>query len=76
MRIAKPILLVSTPVGAIWGVITAYHIHAWLGWLMALLLTVVGTLMGYTVHVIRREQRQQQADQQQTDAQSPRSRVT
>ena len=67
MKIAKPILLVSTPVGAVWGVITAYHIHAWLGRLVALLLTVVGTLMGYTVHVIRREQRQQK-----TDAQIPR----
>jgi hypothetical protein len=55
MKIAKPILLVSTPVGVIWGVVVAWQMKPWLGILMALLLTVISIFIGYTVHVIRRE---------------------
>ena len=59
MKIAKPMLLVSTPVGVIWGVVTAWQIHPWLAWLMMALLSVIIAFIGYTVYVIRREQRNQ-----------------
>lgn len=58
MRIAKPILLVSTPIGVVWGVIEAYRFHAWLAGLMVLLLTVISAFMWLTVRTIRREQRE------------------
>jgi len=57
MRIAKPILLVSTPIGVVWGVVVAWQIHPWLAWLMIALLAVVSAFIGYTVYVIRHEQR-------------------
>ena len=38
MRIAKPILLVSTPVGVAFGLIEAWRVGAWLGTLMLVLL--------------------------------------
>ena len=67
MRIAKPLLLVSTPVGVIWGLVVAYRMKPWLAWLMLGLLTVISIFIGYTVAVIRREQRVQ-SDKQTPDA--------
>jgi len=60
MKIAKPLLLVSTPIGVIWGVVVAWKMKPWLGILMAILLCVISIFIGYTVHVIRREHRQSQ----------------
>jgi len=57
MKIAKPLLLVSTPIGVIWGVTVAWQIKPWLGVLMLVLLSVISVFIGYTVCVIRREQR-------------------
>lgn len=71
MKTAKPLLLVTTPIGVIWGISVAYRMHAWLGWLMAALIAVISMFIGYTVHVIRREQHQQQ-----TKERSSRSIVT
>ena len=64
MRIAKPILLVSTPIGVVWGVVVAYQFHHWLAALMIAMLSVVSTFIGYTVQVIRREQRRDRELQQ------------
>jgi hypothetical protein len=55
MRIAKPMLLVSTPVGVGWGLVEAARFHAWLAALMALLISVVGAFLWMTVSRIRRE---------------------
>lgn len=55
MRIAKPILLVTTPVGVVWGVVEAARFHAGLAALMTLLLGVVGGFVWMTVARIRRE---------------------
>ncbi|MES1195848.1 MAG: hypothetical protein ABUL58_02785 [Steroidobacter sp.] len=63
MRIAKPLLLVSTPAGVIWGLVVAYQMKPWLGWLMLCLVTIIGIFIGYTVAVIRREQRNQLRDE-------------
>ena len=55
MRIAKPILLVITPVGVIWGLIEAGRFHWWLAVLMGALLTVISLFMWVTVKRIRAE---------------------
>ncbi|MGE3890033.1 MAG: hypothetical protein AB7F79_00335 [Steroidobacteraceae bacterium] len=61
MRIAKPLLLVSTPIGVVWGVAEAYRFHPWLALLMALLLGVITVFILFTVRVIRHEQAQNAA---------------
>jgi hypothetical protein len=55
MRIAKPMLLVTTPVGVGWGIYEAARFHLWLAALMALLVGVVGAFFWMTVARIRRE---------------------
>jgi hypothetical protein len=55
MRIAKPILLVMTPIGVVWGLIEAWRFHGWLAILMGALLTVISLFMGMTVKRIRAE---------------------
>jgi len=55
MRIAKPILLVSTPIGVGWGLIEAWRFHWWLAVLMAVLVGVMSLFMWMTVKRIRAE---------------------
>ena len=57
MRIAKPLLLVTTPLGVAIGLREAWRFHWWLALLMAALLVVIGALFALTVQRIRREQR-------------------
>ena len=49
MRIAKPILAVTTPFGVGLGLYHAWHIDPRLAVLMAVMLAVVGALVAYTV---------------------------
>jgi hypothetical protein len=51
VKIAKPLLLVMTPIGVAWGLVEAARFHWWLAVLMAALLTVI-TL--FVVSVVRR----------------------
>jgi hypothetical protein len=55
MRIAKPLLLVSTPIGVLFGLVEAWRIGAWLGTLMLALLSVLGGFAWLTVRRIRAE---------------------
>jgi hypothetical protein len=55
MRIAKPLLLVMTPIGVVWGLIEAARFHWWLAVLMGALLTVVSLFVWSVVRRIRRE---------------------
>ena len=55
MRIAKPILLVSTPIGVVFGIIEAWRVGAWLGTLMLALLSVIGEFLWLAVRRIRSE---------------------
>lgn len=55
MRIAKPILLVSTPVGVAFGLIEAWRVGAWLGTLMLVLLSALSGFAWLTVRRIRAE---------------------
>jgi uncharacterized membrane protein YraQ (UPF0718 family) len=57
LRIAKPILLVSTPIGVIWGIVEAYRFRPVLALLMSVLIGVISAFMWLTVRTIRREQR-------------------
>ena len=55
MKIAKPMLLVMTPIGVGWGLIEAWRFHGWLAVLMGALLTVISLFMWITVRRIRSE---------------------
>jgi hypothetical protein len=55
MRIAKPMLLVTTPVGMAWGLVEAWRFHWWLALLMGLLFFGVAAFIGMTVRRIRIE---------------------
>lgn len=62
MRIARPILLVSTPIGVIFGLREAWRLAGpKMAVLMALMLAVVGTLVWWTVQRIRAEQATERA---------------
>ncbi len=55
MKIARPLLLVTTPIGIVAGLREAWRFHWWLAALMAALLAVVAAFFFYTWRVIRRE---------------------
>ena len=57
MRIAKPILLVSTPVGVAWGLYEAWRVGWWLAALMGAMLAVLGAFSAMTVRRIVSERR-------------------
>lgn len=56
MRIAKPLLLTSTPLGVVWGLYEAFKVRWWLGALMAALIGVISGFSWLTVNRIRHEQ--------------------
>jgi hypothetical protein len=55
MRIAKPLILVMTPIGVAWGLVEAWRFHWWLALLMAVLVGVISLFAWMTVRRIRRE---------------------
>ena len=57
MRIAKPLLLVSTPLGVVFGLIEGYRLAGGLVVLMAAMLGMVSVAAGTVVCAVRREQR-------------------
>ena len=57
MRIAKPLLLVLTPVGVVVGLIEGYSVDGGLVVLMAAMLLIVGVAAATVVMAIRRERR-------------------
>jgi hypothetical protein len=56
MKIAKPMLLVSTPVGMLWGLIEGWRMAGGLVFLMAFMMGVVGAGVAAVVRVVRAEQ--------------------
>ena len=58
LKIAKPMLLVLTPIGVGWGLIEAWRFHWWLAVLMGALVSVISLFMWMTVKRIRDERRQ------------------
>ncbi len=55
MRIARPILAVTTPLGVAWGLYEAWKFGPHLALLMGLMLAVVGAFVMMTVRRIRSE---------------------
>ena len=58
MKIAKPMLLVLTPIGVGWGLVEAARFHWWLAVLMGVLVGVISLFMWMTVRRIRAERKQ------------------
>ena len=62
MRIARPILLVSTPIGVIFGLREAWRLAGpKMALLMLAMLAVVGSLVWWTVRRIRQENAHERA---------------
>ena len=60
MRIARPILLVTTPIGVLFGLREAYRLAGpRMALLMAAMLAVFGALVWWTVQRIRQESRRE-----------------
>jgi hypothetical protein len=57
MRIAKPLLLVVTPLGVAAGLYEAYRLAGGLVFLMVMMLTVLSVGIASVVLTVRREQR-------------------
>ena len=55
MRIAKPLLLVTTPLGVAGAIYEAYRLAGGLVFLMVALMSLVGVAIGSLVMTIRRE---------------------
>ena len=61
MRIAKPLLAVTTPIGVLGGLRTAYLFSPGLAFLMLALLSMIGVAATMVVMTIRAEQRAEAA---------------
>jgi hypothetical protein len=59
MKIAKPILLVSTPIGVVGGLIEAYRMAGGLVVIMATMVILIAAAMAGLVGVARREQQEE-----------------
>ena len=55
MRIAKPLLLVTTPIGLAGGLYEAFRLAGGLAFIMIALIAVIGAAMAMLVLTIRRE---------------------
>ena len=61
MKIAKPMLLVSTPLGIAFGLFEGYRLAGGLVVLMAAMIGVIAVAAGSVVGTVRREQRAERA---------------
>lgn len=66
LRIAKPLLLITTPIGLAWGFYEAYRLAGGLVFLMVALVAVLGAAMGSVVMTVRRERKAERMKQAQT----------
>lgn len=72
MRIAKPLLLITTPIGLVGGVYEAFRLAGSLAFLMIALILMIGACFGMLIHTIRKERAQEeQAAQARDDAREP-----
>lgn len=63
MKIAKPLLLITTPIGVVGGVIEAFRLAGGLAFLMIALLLFMSAAIGMLVLTIRREQAAEKTSQ-------------
>jgi hypothetical protein len=64
MRIAKPLLLITTPIGVIGGLYEGWRLAGGLVFLMVAFFALISAALWSVVRVARREQREQRATQQ------------
>lgn len=67
MRIAKPILLVTTPIGLAFGLYEAWRLAGGLVVIMAMMIMLVGAAMLSVVLTVRREKRAESAARDKAD---------
>ena len=67
MRIAKPLLLITTPIGVSLGLYEAWRLAGGLVFLMAALLGLISVAMWSVVRTIRRERKQEEEAQRQRE---------
>ncbi|HKE96511.1 MAG TPA: hypothetical protein VKB34_19535 [Povalibacter sp.] len=60
MKIARPLLLITTPIGVALGLYEAHRLAGGLVFLMAALIAVIGVAMATVVMTIRREKREEE----------------
>lgn len=60
MKIAKPLLLITTPIGLAFGLYEAHRLAGGLVFLMAALIGVISVAMVSVVMTIRRERREEE----------------
>jgi len=61
MRIAKPMLLVTTPIGLIFGIYEGFRLAGGLAFLMIALVSLISVAMATVVATVRREKREEEA---------------
>jgi hypothetical protein len=61
MRIAKPMLLITTPIGVGFGIYEGYRLAGGLVFLMVALVSFIGICMATVVATVRRERREEEA---------------
>lgn len=66
MRIAKPLLLVTTSIGVAYGLYEGYRLAGGLVFLMAAMIGVIAVAMGSVVLTIRREREEERRKQEQS----------
>lgn len=61
MRLAKPLLILTTPIGLGWGLYEAYRLAGGLVLIMAALVAVIAAAMGSVIRTVRRERKAEEA---------------
>lgn len=70
MKIAKPLLLITTPIGLALGLYEGYRLAGGLVFLMAAMIAVIGVAMGSVVLTIRREREAERQKQRSESGES------
>lgn len=71
MRIAKPLLLVTTPIGLGVGLYEGWRLAGGLVFIMGALMLVIAAAFGSVVYTIRKERREEEQRKQAAASQSP-----
>jgi predicted lipid-binding transport protein (Tim44 family) len=75
MKIAKPLLLISTPIGLAGGLYEGFELAGGLAFVMVALIALIGAAMGMLVMTIRREQQAEAERLAATAAQVPDTKI-
>lgn len=71
MRIAKPLLLVTTPIGLAIGLYEGWRLAGGLVFIMAALMLVIAAAFGSVVWTVRKERREEEERKKAQASQSP-----